>query len=212
MKSNQWRYIVGGALILLGILAFLDSFLNVSLTGLFWAVLFLAGGGAFFVVLAGNSSAWWAVIPGFTLASIGALIGLDSLLPSVANYLGGAIVLGGIGCAFLTIYLMRRMFWWALIPMGTMFSLVLLILLDPFIPGGAAWIFLLGLAGTFAGLMLVKDGSEPMRWPIYPAISLLAVSMIVMMGTLNWAAYIWPLILILAGGFLVVRALTRKAF
>ncbi len=208
LNSHRWRYIVGGTLILLGLVAFLDTFLSLSLAGLFWAVLFVAGGGAFLLVTASDRSAWWAVIPGFTLLGIGILIGLDDVFPRLADYLGGAIVLGGIGCAFLAVFLMRRNYWWALIPMGTMFSLVLLILLDPFITD-SAWVFLLGLSATFASLMLFKDGGIPMRWPIYPALALAAVALIVMMGSLNWAVYIWPLALIVVGGYLIVRAVQR---
>ena len=136
------------------------------------------------------------------------MIGTEEIFPRLADYIGGAIVLGGIGCAFLTVFLMRRAFWWALIPMGTMFSLVLLILADPFLKD-SAWIFLLGLSATFASLMLVKDGGVPMRWPIYPALALAGVSLIVMMGSLNWAVFIWPVALILGGGILIVRALQR---
>ena len=211
MNSNRWRYVVGGTLVLLGIVAFLDTILSVNISGLFWAVAFMAGGGAFLLITASDHSSWWAVIPGFTLLGIGVLIGTDAIFPRVADYAGGAIVLGGIGCAFLAVFLMRRTYWWALIPMGTMFSLVLLILADPFIKD-AAWIFLLGLAATFAALMLVKDDSGvPMRWPIWPAGSLLVVSMIVMMSSLHWAVFIWPVVLILVGGGLVVRALVRQS-
>ncbi len=119
MKMN-WRYLVGIGLIALGVLALLDNILNVNLSAYLWSILFILGGGAFVAVLVSDRNQWWASFPGFTLLGIGALIGLEELLPNFAGQVGASLVLGGIGLSFVVVYLLRREFWWALIPAGVM--------------------------------------------------------------------------------------------
>ena len=211
MNPFRWRILVGGALVLMGILALLNTVFSIDLGGLIWAAIFLLAGFAFVYVLVSDRKAWWAAFPGFTLLGIGLLIGVGELAPRVADAIGGAFVLGGIGLSFLVVYLLNRSFWWALIPMGVMASLVVMLLLEPVMRDDVAWVFLLGLALTF-GLLWFVPGSagERMTWPLYPAVVLLVVAMITMVSTVAWAGYVWPVVLIVGGGLLVWRAIGRK--
>jgi hypothetical protein len=108
MKSNSWRIIFGLLLLVFGVLALLQSFniiqTSSSLFALVPATIFLLGGLAFLNVLSTDRRQWWAVIPGVILASIGLLILVSTLFPSLGGILGGLIVLGGIGAAFWAVY------------------------------------------------------------------------------------------------------------
>ncbi len=211
MNPMRWRILVGGLLILAGVFAMINAVTGIDLGGFVWAVLFVLGGLAFISVMASNRNHWWAAIPGFTLLGIGALIGLDQIAPRAANQVGGALVLAGIGVSFLMVYLLNRSFWWAIIPMGVMFSLVALILLDPYLSEPAI-IFFLGLAATFGALALLPiDNGKRTIWPVYPAGGLLLVALIVGIGASDWAGYIMPVIVIGIGLFLVLRSLRTHA-
>ncbi len=135
MNSNRWRFLVGGVLVVTGLLALIGTMFDVSLTGYIWSVLFIAAGLVFLYFLFTDRKSWWASFPGFTLLGIGLLIGTAELAPRVADVIGGAFVLGGIGISFIVVYLLNRTFWWAIIPAGVMASLVVLILLEPLLGG-----------------------------------------------------------------------------
>ena len=208
--NQRWRYIVGGLLILFGILALASTVFSVNLTGILWALVFAAGGLVFLSLLISNRNSWWAAFPGFALLSIGTLIGVSELAPRIGDWIGGAIFLGGIGVSFLVVYLLQPTFWWAIIPAGALFSLTATILFEPLFSDNG-WIFLLGLSLTFWVLTLFKDESgQRITWAVYPALALLAVGLLVMLASVAWAGYIWPVALIGVGLYLIVRAVRRK--
>ena len=211
MNPTRWRILVGGLLILTGVIGMVNAITGIDLGGFAWAVLFVLGGLAFIYVMASDRSKWWAAIPGFTLLGIGALIGLEEIAPRASDQIGGALVLAGIGVSFLVVYLLNRSFWWAIIPMGVMFSLVALILLEPYMSESAV-IFFLGLAATFGvlALMPINNGKRT-NWPLFPAGGLLLVALIVGIGANDWAGYIMPVVVIGIGLFLVMRAMRAKA-
>jgi uncharacterized membrane protein HdeD (DUF308 family) len=211
MRAEHWRILIGAALILAGLLALVNSFTGVDLGGLVWAFLFVVGGAAFIISMAENKKNWWAAIPGFTLLGIGALIGVGELAPPVAETYGGAIVLGSIGVSFLVVYLLNPTAWWAIIPAGVMFSLTAMIALEP-VMDETVVIFFLGLAATFGVLALLPiDDGKRTNWPLYPAGALLIVGLIIGISAEGWAGYLMPLILIILGGYLVIRALRARA-
>src|SRR3989337_2814382 len=192
MNPMRWRLMVGGLLVVAGVVALINAITGYNLGGIVWALLLGLSGLAFVFVMASHKSNWWAAIPGFTLLGIAALVGLESLAPNVTGQYGGALVLGGIGLRFLVVYLLNRSFWWAIIPMGVMFSLVALILLDPYLSEPAI-LFFLGLAATFGVLALLPiDNGKRTIWPVYPAGGLLLVALIVGIGASDWAGYIMP--------------------
>ncbi len=209
MNQTRWRFLVGGALVVAGALALFGNVFSINMAGFIWGIIFGVAGLTFLGVTAMDRKAWWGVIPGFTLLGIGGVILLDELSPRLANMIGGAFVVGGIALAFLTVYFLNRKFWWALIPAGTMISITLLIILENFMDE-PAWIFLLGLAATFGLLTLIRVEGQKMTWPIYPAVALLVVTGIVMFASVDWAGYVWPVILIAGGGVMVWRALASR--
>jgi hypothetical protein len=166
---------------------------------------------AFLFVLISDKRQWWASFPGFTLLGIGVEIALGDLTPALSHFIGGVAVLGGICISFLVVYLLNRTFWWAIIPAGVMASIIALILIEPF-SHEPVWIFFLGLAATFGVLSLVPTSAEKrMTWPLIPAAIMLIMGIAFMIGSVGWAAYFWPVILIALGAFFVFRAFMRKA-
>ncbi len=211
MNQMRWRLFVGGALILFGLLALLGSLPGIHLGGLIWAVIFGVAGLAFLFVLISDRRQWWASFPGFTLLGIGVEIALGEMTPSVSHLIGGIPVLGGICLSFLVVYLLNRAFWWALIPAGVMASIVAMLLIEP-ISKDPVWIFFLGLGATFGALALVPiAGGKRMTWPLIPAAVMLIMGVAFMIGSVSWAAFFWPAILIALGVFFVFRAFLRKA-
>lgn len=211
MNPMRWRIVAGGLLILAGLIALINTITGIDLGGYVWAILFIGGGLVFVYLMAVDKKNWWASIPGFTLIGIGAGIGAAELLPRAADILTPALILGGIGASFLVVYLLNRSFWWAIIPMGVMFSIVLMIVLDPIMPQSAI-IFFLGLTATFGALALLPlNGGKRATWPLYPAAAMLFVAFLISLSETNWAGYLVPVIIILVGGYLVFRAVRVKA-
>lgn len=208
MGRDYARPILGALLVLAGVLIFLQNMgiVRADWAGL-WALVFLAAGVAFLLVLLGGTQYWWAAIPGFTLIGLGMLIGLDLVAPGVTVSWGGSIFLGMIGVGFLTVYLMSRANWWAIIPAGVMLTLAVVAAFDQMAPGGEAGaVFFLGLALTF-GLVYLLPGSsgQRMTWALIPASVMLVLAAMVSLATTGIANYLWPALLILAGVYLLYR-------
>ncbi len=118
MNRINFRILIGGALILLGVLMLLQHFniLN-SAIDIFWCAVFFAGGIYFLYRFALDMHGeWWALIPGFTLIGIGA----SAVLPGRWS---GLAFLGFLGISFLVIYVSDRQRWWAIIPAGVLITL-----------------------------------------------------------------------------------------
>ncbi len=212
MSDQSRRIFLGVVLILLGALFLLQQVFSIPFGGLFIALLFAAGGAVFLYFLIKDRSKWWAAIPGFVLLGLGALIAVSALLPEIGNRFGGSIFLGFIGIGFLVVYLLRTDQWWPIIPAGVLFTLAVV----AGIRGGgelAGALFFLGVGGTFAALGLHPMGKTE-KWPWIPAGICIALGVLILAlsGALvqTAAGWIWALVLILGGGFFVVRALTRK--
>jgi hypothetical protein len=212
MKPFNWRIPLGLALVVFGVLAFLQSFNIIAFNGSPWAgamaVLFAFIGGVFLYALITDHNNWWAAIPGLTLIGLGILIGL-ALIPGFSGTFGAFIFMGSIAASFWVIYAMKRDFWWAIIPGGTLTSVALLILLSDNGELGASVLFL-GMAATFGVLGLIKVDGRRMSWPWYPAASLAVLAGIVAVSSGGVPAIVWAILIILVGLFLVARPYIQK--
>lgn len=209
MKRFDWRVLVGILLVVVGALLLLQTFdIFRFVWEVVWAVLFLAAGAGFLVVYLDRKEHWWAVIPGMALLGIGALIGLSVL--GLAEAIGGAIFLGALSLAFWLVYLRRRDNWWAVIPGGVLATLAVVAGLEQVIPWAeTGGVFFMGLALTFALVYLLPTPHGRMTWPLIPAAVLFVLGLIVVLATSAVFQYLWPLALVLVGGYLVLRALRR---
>lgn len=213
MKWIESRVIWGILLIMLGGLFLLQTLgIFEGVVALVWALLF-GGGGLFFLFLFfSRRDYWWALIPGFTLLGLAGLIALETLLPEAGGGLGGALFLSGIGLSFWTIYFVRREYWWAIIPGGTMFTLAVVAAVSTVVDGAATGgLFFLGLALTFGLLSMVQTPQGRMRWALIPAAVLGIMGLVVFAAATPLINYLWPAALILIGLFLLLRAVGFRA-
>lgn len=175
---------------------------------LLWSTAFVIGSLACLILFATAPTVrWWAVIPGFTLSGLAAIIFADHFLP-VAEPITGSLMLGPIGSAFAVVFFYNKQRWWAIIPAGVLLTLALIICLEglPMIrehvnlDGG--FVFLLGLALTFLAVAILPSDSQSTAWAFIPA------GILGMISLLNWTRAdiygesLWPVMLILAGMFL----------
>jgi hypothetical protein len=147
---------------------------------------------------------WWTLIAGPTLLGLAGAI----LLP---GQWGGAIFLGATGLAFVLVFLTGPKRWWAVIPAGTMITLALIAASSNVISGplsGALLFF--GLAATFSVLAVLPVHGRRMSWPIFPAIGCLVFALLVATAG-GGGEFVWPLLLVVAGILLMIRATTRHA-
>ncbi|OQY31583.1 MAG: hypothetical protein B6I38_05650 [Anaerolineaceae bacterium 4572_5.1] len=207
MKRFDMRIVFGLVLIVAGFVFLLESIgIFHGGVGLLWAVILGGAGLTSLYVYVINRDNWWALIPGFTLTAIGASVGLDVILPSVGNFFGGAIILGGIGLAFWAVYFTNREFWWSIIPAGALTSLAVVSLLDNIFPkydtGG---FFLVGLGLTFILLGVLPGYGDRLKWAFIPGgiLTLIGVISLPFMDTVF--NILWPLALIAAGGYVIYK-------
>jgi len=210
MKRFDIRVLLGGGLMLLGGLLFLEQFnLLQGASGLFWGVV-LAVLGAFFlrVFFQQPGSNWWALLPAFALFGMA----VDNFLPERWEAWGGLFFLGGIGLAFWAIYFTDRSRWWAIIPGGVLLTLGVTGVLDDFLKmDGSGGVFFMGLGLTFLLVALLPNPVTNTRWAYIPA------AVLVLMGALvgsremaGLANYVWPLALIVVGLGLIAGFFIRK--
>jgi hypothetical protein len=91
----------GGTLLLLQNLGYLGN-----VPAYLWAFVFAVFGISFLIGFIIDRTHWWALIPGVTLLSLAALVGLSEANEGLAETWGGTLFLGGIGLAFWLVYLM----------------------------------------------------------------------------------------------------------
>jgi hypothetical protein len=195
MKWPVLRLLWGLLLVAAGVLFLLNSVGTISMGDYLWAVILVIGGLGFISVFLADRQQWWALFPAFGLLIGGVILFLETTLPGLAGDYGGAVALGGIGLAFLIIFLANFENWWALIPAGVLFSLAAMFVLG-FESGG---VFLIGLGLTFGVLGFVPTQHGRMRWALIPAVVLLLLGGFITLLSFNLFALLWPLGLIAAG-------------
>lgn len=185
-----------------------------ALSDLFWSLAFGAAGAVFlYVFLTGVQTRWWAAIPGFTLLGLAATIFYSRFAPPMLSGITGAIFLGSIGAGFLTIFITNPRRWWAIIPGGALFSVAGVAAADamPFRFINPASVLFIGLSVTFGVLGLLSTYlGQNLRWAYLPAAILLVLGVIVVTPFVGSLAWLWPLALIGAGAYLILRRPTTS--
>ena len=212
MRRLEVRVVGGILLIAVGVLFLLQ---RIGILGdgldLLWALLFGAGGVVFLFVFLTNRAQWWAVIPGFVLLSLAALLALDQLAPEIEGDWGGALVLGGIGLAFWVIYLTNRQNWWAVIPGGVLLTIGLVVGLSSVLEGiETGGVFFLGLGLTFGLLSLLRTPEGRMKWALIPAAVVLVMGLLITAAATAVLKFVGPAALVLVGLYLIVRTFVSR--
>ena len=208
MKRFDVRTIGAILLIVAGALLLLQNFGVLGIVvALIWALI-LAAGGLIFLYLfqTERTKYWWAIIPGFALIGVAALIVLDEFFPRIGGDLGGMILLGSLGLAFWVIYFQKREYWWAIIPGGVLVTLALIVGLESVFEGDqTGGILFLGLGLTFGVLYFLPTPHGRMKWAIFPAAVLVVMGVLVTAATTGSLAGLGGAVLSLVGLYLLFR-------
>ena len=199
--GNWWASFPGFTLVALGMVVLLPKSLD-QLGG----ALFLGGIGLSFwyVYFTSRTERWWALIPAGVLSALAVMI----LVADRYEEYGGAVFLGGIGLSFFAVYLTDRAGrWWALIPGGVLVTLAgMTIAAERVGEFQTAGLFFLGLAVTFLMVALLAG----MTWAYWPALALGIMGFLGIASLLDLANYLWAVIFIGAGAFLIIRYFSKK--
>ena len=208
MKRYDPRLWLGILLVLGGILAMLDTMGVISNAGgIFWGLIWGAAGLVFLYMLLNNRENWWAAFPAFTLFGLA----VQSFLPDSLSQLDGLVFFTGISLGFWWVYF-RDMssYWWAIIPGGVLLTLGAVSSLGEISGMDTGGLFFLGLGLTFILVALLPGGSRR-SWALIPGTILLLFGALLGFATGNLTDYIWPAVLILLGGFFVLRFLRNPS-
>jgi hypothetical protein len=200
MCRTNFRVILGGALIFLGLLMLLERVgILRGATDVFWGVLLLGAGGFFLYRFATAPQAeWWAAIPGSALAGLG----IQSLLPRSLEAWDGLFFLGLLGLGFWAVYFTDRERWWAIIPGGVLVTLgSISVLGNLFGDAPTGGFFFLGLGLTF----LLVAVLAAMQWAYIPAAVLILMGVVVGTPFSGALDFVWPVVLVGAGLILIYR-------
>lgn len=201
MRRYDPRLILGVLLVLGGLLSLLDVIGVISNgSGIFWGLVFAAGGLIFLYMLINNRENWWAAFPAFTLLGLAA----SSFLPPSLDAYSGLIFFAGISLGFWWVYFTDTLRWWAIIPAGVLLTLGIVSSVEDASGTATGGLFFLGLGITFI-LVAVLPGGGSRSWALIPGTILLLFGALLGTPYSGLTNYLWPAILILLGGYLVVR-------
>ena len=202
MRRFDPRLWIGILLVLGGALSLLDAMGIISNAGgIFWGLIFAAGGALFLYMLFNDRNNWWAAFPAFTLLGLAA----SSFLPESLSAYDGLAFFAGISLAFWWVYFTDRQRWWAIIPAGVLLTLGVSSVMDNLLHGDTnGGFFFLGLGLTFV-LVAILPGGSGRSWALIPGAILLIFGALRGFSLFGLAGYIWPALLILLGGYFVLR-------
>jgi uncharacterized membrane protein (UPF0136 family) len=207
MQRIDPRLLIGVLLVVGGVLSLLDVQGIISNAGgIFWGLLFAAGGLLFLYLLFNDPNNWWAAFPGFTLLGLAA----SSFLPESLEAYDGLVFFAGISLGFWWVYFTDRGRWWAIIPAGVLLTLGIVSALDEVSGIETGGSFFLGLGLTFI-LVAVLPGDDNRSWALIPGTILLVFGALIGTPFFGLAEYFWPALLILLGGYFVFQFFRRQS-
>ncbi|MBC8330500.1 MAG: hypothetical protein H8E28_00815 [Anaerolineae bacterium] len=209
MKHIDRRWLWGILLIASGILFMLQNMsLIPSAWSALWGMFFGAAGVVFLYAYLSDRSQWWPLIPGLSLLGLAVLVLGEQFIPSFSGHWGGVIFLGGIAVGFWAVYFTNREMWWAVIPAGVLSTLAVVTVADAYF-NDTGFIFFLGLAVTFALVAVLPTPAGRMTWAFIPALVLFLLGIFTSEALMPVFNYIWPVGLIVLGGYFVLRNFRR---
>jgi hypothetical protein len=207
MRRYDPRLIFGVLLVLGGLLSLLDATGVISNSGgIFWGLIFAAGGLFFLYMLINQRENWWAAFPAFTLLGLAA----SSFLPDSLEAFDGLVFFAGISLGFWWVYFTGTDRWWAIIPAGVLLTLGVVSSLDAVSGMETGGLFFLGLGLTFI-LVAVLPGGTGRSWALIPGVILLLFGALLGTPYRDITDYLWPAVLIILGGYFVLRFFTNRS-
>lgn len=149
---------------------------------------------------------WWVLFPAFTFIGIAGSSFTD-FIPFLRP-LSGAVFLFSLSLAFWLIFLQKQPArWWPVIPGGILTTLAFVDVADHFSGRAADTIMMLGIAATFGLLWLLRRHANT-DWALWVAIAALALAVISPFAV--GAKLVFPLALIIIGGWLLLKNSRRN--
>jgi len=206
MKRFDPRLWIGVLMVFGGVLILLDN-LNIisNVSDIFWGVIWGLVGLFFLYMLVRDRNSWWAAFPAFTLLGLAA----SSLLPKPLDAFGSLVFFAGISLAFWWVYFTDSSRWWAIIPGGVMLTLGAISVLDEVSGMDNGGFLFLGLGLTFI-LVAILPGGSGRSWAFIPGVVLLVFGSIFGTPAVGLLEYLWPAVLIVLGGYFVLRFLRNQ--
>lgn len=207
MRRYDPRLIIGVLLVLGGLLSLLDAMDIISnASGIFWGMVFAAGGLVFLYMLINDRNSWWAAFPAFTLLGLAAA----SILPESLEDFDGLVFFIGLSLAFWWVYFVNTSdHWWAIIPGGVLLTLGAVSALEDVSGLETGGLFFLGLGFTFM-LVAILPGGKGRSWALIPGTVLLVFGALLGMSSSDFTQYLPAAILIALGGYFVLRFFTNR--
>jgi hypothetical protein len=208
MRRYDPRLILGVLLVLGGLLSLLDATgIVTNGGGIFWALVFAAGGLIFLYMLINHRENWWAAFPAFTLFGLAA----SSLLPASLEAFDGLVFFAGLSLGFWWVYFTGTERWWAIIPGGVLLTLGIVSSLDSVSGMETGGLFFLGLGLTFLLVAILPGEKSGRSWALIPGVILLLFGALLGTPYGGFTGYLWPAILIILGGYFVLRFFTNRS-
>lgn len=207
MRRYDPRLILGGLLVLAGLLSLLDAMGIISDGGgIFWGLLFAAGGLIFLSLLNNHRENWWAAFPAFALLGLA----LSAFLPDALEAFEGLVFFAALSFAFWWIYFTGTDRWWAILPAGVLLTLGVVSVVDDVTGMETGGLFFLGLGLTFI-LVAVLPGASSRSWALIPGVLLLLFGALLGTPYGGLTDYLWPAVLIVLGGYFVIRFFLNRS-
>lgn len=202
MRRYDPRLILGVLLVLGGLLSLLDAVGIVSnASGIFWGLVFAAGGLVFLYMLINDPNSWWAAFPAFTLLGLSA----SSFLPESLEAFSGLVFFIGLSLGFWWVYFTSTVErWWAIIPAGVLLTLGVVSVVEDVSGMETGGLFFLGLGLTFM-LVAILPGGRGRSWALIPGTVLLLFGALLGTPYSGFTDFLWPAVLIILGGYFVLR-------
>jgi hypothetical protein len=201
MRKFDPRLWIGVLMVFGGVLILLEN-LNIlsDVSDIFWGAIWGLVGFFFLYLLIKDRNNWWAAFPAFTLIGLAA----SSFLPNSLEAFSGLVFFAGISLGFIWVYVTDTSRWWAIIPAGVMLTLGAIAALDEISGVDNGGFLFLGLGITFI-LVAILPGGGGRSWAFVPGVVLLVFGSFLSADAAGWIEYLWPAVLILLGGYFVVR-------
>jgi hypothetical protein len=217
MTTKNRGLIIGAAIILIGLFALLVNLRIIhNADDLIEAGVFLSLAFVFLYVYRQSQDRTWALICAifFILISLGFIIRIFWDFPN--NLIGAAYLWGGTAL-FAQAYAKDAKNWWAIIPAGILFTLGSVVIINTYdwlSDKNTGVVLLLGFGLTFAYLWTQRNAGSRLDWAKYPAMTLILLALFIYAENVRWlrvnADMLWPLALVLLGGYLILRARKNK--
>ena len=210
MKRLPVQITLGAVVLVAGVLLFIQTAEWATIPGPVWAAVLAVASGAFWFVFFADAEAWWAAIPGAALAGA-AVTPLMELDPDGLGQWTEVPMLALLGVGFAAIYLRDHRRWWAIIPAGVLLTLGIVSSLDSVSGMETGGLFFLGLGLTFLLVAALPGEKSGRSWALIPGVILLLFGALLGTPYRGLTDYLWPAVLIILGGYFVVRFFTGRS-